>query len=462
MQNLLVFLMLIFIVSCKPVETKENKLVNILQKQKLIVGTEYGGHSYFLRDLNPAGFEYELIQGFADFLNVELSVKIFSQSDAMLKALENKEIDVVASQFLFAPDQTSTFKKGPTYQYFDLVLVSHNPDHPQVKVPNLSGSLWLQKDSYASYILDQQEPNTDLNWQTHTDFDAAELLSFVASKEVNYTITDSLLLNKTKLAIPELKEVDTLAEKLERRWLLQANQDDALLGALLEYFGTVHASGQLDILQDKYFSHIAKIDYVDIREFIKSVETTLPKYRHWFSQYATEVDWTLLAALSYQESHWDPKAVSPTGVRGLMMLTQPTAKEVGVTRRTDAEQSIRGGAIYFQRLYKRLPARITEPDRIYFALAAYNLGLGHLEDARVLTQRSGLNPDYWVDVKQFLPLLVKKKYYDQTRYGFARGDVAVLYVENIRRYYESLAYILAQEELPKADSEGDGYEKNKL
>ena len=145
-----------------------------------------------------------------------------------------------------------------------------------------------------------------------------------------------------------------------------------------------------------------------------------------------------------------------------MMLTQPTAKEVGVTRRTDAEQSIRGGAIYFQRLYKRLPARITEPDRIYFALAAYNLGLGHLEDARVLTQRSGLNPDYWVDVKQFLPLLVKKKYYDQTRYGFARGDVAVLYVENIRRYYESLEYIIAQEELPKADSEGDGYEKNKL
>jgi membrane-bound lytic murein transglycosylase F len=462
MQNLLVFLTLIFLVSCKPVETKDNELVNILQKQKLTVGTEYGGHSYFLRDLNPAGFEYELIQGFADFLNVELSVKIFSQPEAMLKALESKEIDLVASQFLFAPYQTSKFKKGPTYQYFDLVLVSHNPDHPKVKVPNISGSLWLQKDSYASYILKKKFLKNDLNWQTHTDFDAAELLSLVASKDVDYTITDSLLLNKTKLAIPELKEVDTLADQLERRWLLEPNQDGALMGALLEYFGTLQASGQLAILQDKYFSHIAKIDYVDIREFIKSIETTLPKYRKWFNEYATEVDWTLLAALSYQESHWDPKAVSPTGVRGLMMLTQPTAKEVGVTLRTDAQESIRGGAIYFQRLYNRLPARITKPDRIYFALAAYNLGLGHLEDARVLTQRAGLNPDYWVDVKQFLPLLVKKKYYDQTRYGFARGDVAVLYVENIRRYYESLEYIIAQEELLKITLKETGYEENEL
>ncbi len=453
MHKVVVLFTFVFLASCTPLETKENELVNVLEKQQLIVGTEYGGHSYFLHDLHPAGFEYELMQGFADFLNVELSVKIFSQPEALLKALKNKEIDLVASQFLFAPYQTQAFKKGPTYQYFDLVLVSHNPDHPRVKTPDISGSLWLQKGSYASYILNQQALNTELNWQTHTDFDAAELLSLVANKEVDYTITDSLLLNKTKLALPELKAVNTLVENLERRWLLQPNQDDALMGALLEYFGEVHASGQLAILHDKYFSHIAKINYVDIREFIKSVETTLPKYRDWFIQYATEVDWTLLAALSYQESHWDPKAVSPTGVRGLMMLTQPTAKEVGVTRRTDAEQSIRGGAIYFQRLYNRLPARITKPDRIYFALASYNLGLGHLEDARVLTQRAGLNPDYWVDVKQFLPLLVKKKYYDQTRYGFARGDVAVLYVENIRRYYESLEYIITQEQASHAKKE---------
>lgn len=144
---------------------------------------------------------------------------------------------------------------------------------------------------------------------------------------------------------------------------------------------------------DQHFGHVANFNYVDASLFIQAVETTLPRYREMFERHAGSLDWRLLAAISYQESHWNPRALSPTGVRGMMMLTLPTAKAMGVTSRLNPEQSIRGGARYFERMLQRIPARIQHPDRIWFALAAYNIGFGHLEDARILTQQQGADPD---------------------------------------------------------------------
>jgi len=122
------------------------------------------------------------------------------------------------------------------------------------------------------------------------------------------------------------------------------------------------------------------------------------------------------------------------------MLTNATANELGVKDRTNPFESTNGGANYLSRMKKRIPARITEPDRTWMALAAYNVGLGHLEDARVLTQREGGNPDKWVDVRKSLPLLTQKKWYKQTKYGYARGHEPVLYVKNIRNYYDLLIW----------------------
>jgi membrane-bound lytic murein transglycosylase F len=152
------------------------------------------------------------------------------------------------------------------------------------------------------------------------------------------------------------------------------------------------------------------------------------------------LDWRLIAAISYQESHWRPRAKSPTGVRGMMMLTQPTAKEVGVTNRLDAQQSLEGGAHYFLKLHQRLPEEIQEPDRTWFTLAAYNVGWGHLEDAREITHFQGGDANRWVDVKERLPLLERKEWYKYTKHGYARGNEPVTYVQRIRHYYEVLAW----------------------
>jgi membrane-bound lytic murein transglycosylase F len=128
-----------------------------------------------------------------------------------------------------------------------------------------------------------------------------------------------------------------------------------------------------------------------------------------------------------------------------MMLTKVTASELGVNERSDPVESIRGGALYLSRLMKKVPKRIQEPDRSWLALAAYNIGYGHLEDARKITQSRGGNPDSWKDVKEYLPLLRKRKWHNKTKHGYARGNEAVHYVENIRNYYAILSWQLEKE-----------------
>ena len=207
-----------------------------------------------------------------------------------------------------------------------------------------------------------------------------------------------------------------------------------------QFVRRLQADGTLQRLHEQHFGKNAGISRINSHTFTLNMRNTLPQSRQMIQQVALEyqMEWQLLAAVAYQESHWDPEATSPTGVRGLMMLTLPTAKETGVTDRLDPLQSLRGGARYLKDLKRRLPPGIKEPDREWFALAAYNIGLGHLEDARVITQRQGGDPNRWEDVKARLPLLQQNSHYRTTRYGYARGVEAVTYVQNIRHYLNIL------------------------
>ncbi len=234
-----------------------------------------------------------------------------------------------------------------------------------------------------------------------------------------------------------------------------------LLGSLLitacgpkEGFSQTHAQQQDDkariahqaAVDPEYEARLAKAqipDDPDTQAFVARAQKRLPKFRHLFEQHAQDLDWRLLAAVSYQESHWKPDARSPTGVRGLMMLTRVTAKEVGVKNRVDPAQSVRGGAHYLRTLLERVPDSIAPNEKMWFALAAYNMGYGHMMDARKLTQMRGKNPNQWDDVRQSLPLLHEKRWHSKTRHGFARGREARQYVKNIRRYYHSLRQLEA-------------------
>ena len=188
-----------------------------------------------------------------------------------------------------------------------------------------------------------------------------------------------------------------------------------------------------------------------ICKFREHMQSRLPKYLPLFQQAAEEhlIDWRLLAAIGYQESHWLEHATSPTGVKGIMMLTNGTAAQLKVTDRTNPAQSIAGGARYFRQRMAKISSRILEPDRTWMALASYNVGFGHLEDARILTQSRGENPDKWLDVKKNLPLLSEKQWYSRTKYGYARGNEPVRYVENVRSYYDLLVWLTTEDPIEK-------------
>ena len=186
----------------------------------------------------------------------------------------------------------------------------------------------------------------------------------------------------------------------------------------------------LSLDENKYLNQVEK------NIFTKKMSNKLPRYIGYFKKHTRNsiFSWELIAAISYQESHWNHKAISRTKVKGLMMLTKDTASYIGVKNRLDPNESVYGGVKYLENIFRRLPKTVLGSDRIWMTLAAYNVGLGHLEDARVITEKHGANPNYWSDVKKYLPLLRVKKFYKKTKYGYARGNEPVKYVARIQAY----------------------------
>ena len=215
-------------------------------------------------------------------------------------------------------------------------------------------------------------------------------------------------------------------------------------GALLEMAETflerIRRDGTLERLEDRYFGHVHRLSAEDIERFLEKMHNVLPRYRRHFidAQEIHGLDWRLLAALAYQESQWDPLATSSTNVRGMMMLTEDTADRLRVADRLDPRQSILAGARYLAELKEQLPPEVAEPDRTWLAMAAYNLGMGHLNGARFIASLVKRDPDSWYEMKQVLPLLAKPEYYSRLKSGAARGGEAVIMTENVRNYYDIL------------------------
>lgn len=427
--------------ACQP-PTSPPKIVDVAGSKTLNVGILFNPTSYYVDADGSAGFEHDLAIAFADYLGVDINLVPSYHINELLPKLASGQVDLLVGGFAATDEIEKQFKTAPPYFYISQKVVykqgRERPTHlGEVDAPivvsaqsshyeNLKAKQ-LEGEEFTVSIIDNADPN--------------ELLELLMDGEIEFTVVDSHTLALARRYYPDISVAFTLVQEQPLTWLLPQNRDDSLYAALIDFFGELHLSGQLTALEERYFGHVEQFNYVDTRLFMKAVEDVLPKYQHWFKQYAGDLDWRLLAAQSYQESHWDPRAKSPTGVRGIMMLTQPTAKQLGVKSRLDAETNIKGGAKYLQQLLKRVPARISEFDRPWFALAAYNLGWGHVQDGRRLTKQFGGDPDKWVDVQKYLPLLRKKSHYKTTRYGFARGDEAVQYVANIRRYYDTLIWI---------------------
>jgi membrane-bound lytic murein transglycosylase F len=308
--------------------------------------------------------------------------------------------------------------------------------------------------AYAAELERLRAHDPLLTWVENPTAGAEELIRRVTSGDIDYTVIDSNVFAILRQFHPEAGVAFGLGNDSQLAWALPRNES-ALREAVAAYFAQITASGHLAQVLDRYYVAFSAddFDYVGSRAFIDHFRSRLPEYRDYFleAQRETGIDWRLLAAMAYQESHWDLHAVSPTGVRGIMMLTQRTAQMMEVSDRLDPRQSIVGGARYFRRMLETIPARIPEPDKVWLAVAAYNVGYGHLEDARIITQMHGGDADVWDDVRTHLPLLSDENWYTRVARGYARGSEPVHYVDNVRRYYELLQWLTSNDFLLEAE-----------
>lgn len=432
-------------------QSPQNELERVKQEGVLRVLTRNAATTYYIGPQGPTGPEYDLARGFADELGVELEMVVTDNVSQVLAQLAEGQADFAAAGLTITPPRQLWARFTPAYQQITQQLVYRSgtakPAHPG----DLDGILEITAQSSHEERLQQlQREYPKLEWLVNREVESETLLSMVWDKLIEYTVSDSNEVAMNQRYFPELRIAFDISEPQGLAWAFPRFKDESLYQAASEYFQRIEQSGELPRLLERYYGHLQDFDYVGTRTYLRHIRTRLPEYRQLFEYAAEEygLDWRLLAATAYQESHWNPDAVSPTGVRGIMMLTRTTAGELGVEKRTDPVQSIRGGALYLSKLLARVPERIQEPDRLWLALAAYNIGYGHMEDARILTQRHGRDPDSWKEVKEYLPLLRQRKWYENTRYGYARGNEAQRYVENIRSYYDILVWFIEQQTPP--------------
>jgi len=398
------------------------------------------------------GFDYELAKRFADYLGVKLVISQHTTIESMFDDLDHGKTDMLASGLVYNNERLKNYRAGPEYYSVSQQLVYRQGAVRPKGFADIKGSLVVSAGSAHIATLEAaSQKYPDLNWTTTDKLSPRDLLQQVENGKLDYTLGDSVTIALMQRVYPRLAVAFDATDDEPVTWYYRKQpDDDSLAAAMLDFFSQISEDGTLEKLEEKYLGHVGDFDYVDTRTFLNAIDTTLPDLQPLFEKYAQNIDWRLLAAIAYQESHWDPLAKSPTGVRGVMMLTRATAGGLNVDDRTDAEQSIRGGAQYLSHLMDKMPGSIPQDERIWFALAAYNMGYGHMLDARKLTAQQKGNPDSWADVKQRLPMLNQKRFLSRTTYGYARGTQAYNYVENIRRYQLSLVGYLMEKEKQQA------------
>jgi membrane-bound lytic murein transglycosylase F len=402
----------------------------------------------------PSGPEFDLVQGFADELGVALVIESVSSVSEIVPRLLQGRVHMAAAGLSITDSRKEYVNFGHPYESVDMQLIYRLGEGKPHSIDDIVGKRIevLAGSSHADMLASLKPEYPGLEWTENADAEVSVLLGKVASGEIDYTVADSTEFNIHRNFYPDLRVAMDLQMGDPLAWAFSKDSGNSLLAKADEYLIEQSRNGTLDRIHDRYYGHTKKFDYVGTRNFIRHYESRLPRYRDSFEKAGDEwgVDWRLLAAIAYQESHWRSQAISPTGVKGIMMLTEDTANYLGLDDRVDPITSIFGGARFYARQTERIPDTVDEPDRTWMALAAYNVGFNHIKDARWIVEQKGGDPDSWMDLEQALPLLAQRQWFAQLPYGYARGWEPVMYVNNIRSYYEILVW-LTDNETPEPD-----------
>ncbi|MGA1874350.1 MAG: membrane-bound lytic murein transglycosylase MltF [bacterium] len=413
-------------------------LDKIRKSGAITVITQNDPYCFYIYRGNPMGFEYELAQAFAKFLGVSLKVQTAHTWDGMIGHLGQAHL--IAANLGPSVARLGDTDFSDSYLTVQQHLIFHKNRHDLKSIDDLEGkTIHVQKgSSYEDRLRELQREGLHLTIKTYEDVTTEDLIQKVAQKEIEITIANSNIALLNRRYYPDIQIGFSIKKSQSLAWAVLKGEEE-FVEEINRFFKTITEDGTFDRIFNRYYENIEHFDYVDIKKFHSRLQTKLPKYKDLIKKASQRhrFDWRLIAAQIYQESHFNPRARSFTGVRGLMMLTIPTAQLMGIDNRLDPDQSIKGGVKYLRRLYNCYD-KAEERDRILISLAAYNVGPGHIQDAQEIAQKMNMDPYKWSSLKKTLPLLSRPEYYQSSKYGYCRGYEPVQYVQRIMTYYDIL------------------------
>ena len=426
------------------VSPSRSRIADFRKLGELRVATRVDALSYRTDERGTfAGFEYDLLVALGQHLGVPVRFVPYPDTAHALEAVVNGQAHLAAAGL--TPDRHQPLAWTTGLREIDFVLVGRASRRAVLRNRDLAGRIVTvrQGTKLASLMetLKQRIPGLEVvHPAPHTN--DQDLLMQVATGRIDLLATDQVNYALAKRLAPKLAVVYDLPFKSAVSWAMSLQADGGLAGEINDFLNESAGNGLLASTADRYFGHVRRLDRYDFAVFHKRIQNRLPHYLSHFheAEKQTGIDWRYLAAVSYQESHWDPEATSYTGVRGMMMLTVDTANRLGVENRLDPRQSILGGARYLSMLQTKLPKEVLYPDRLWMTTAAYNIGPGGLNNARALARLLGKNDTVWVDLKSVLPLLSQPQYATRFKTGPVRGGEALIMAENVRNFYDILRY----------------------
>jgi len=434
----LVFMVMVLL--CAFACSRNEATKRIEETGTITVITRNNAHCYYTYRGQDMGFEYDLAKAFADFLGVELKVKVAASWDDLLPSLERGEGEFVAASMTITPSRSDRADFSREYLPVQQMVIVHKNNTKIRSTEDLDGkSVHIRRGtSYEERLRELKQEGRDVRIVLHEDVLTEALIEAVANRKIGITIADSNVALLNRRYYPDIHIAFPVEIRQSLGWAV-AKRERALRRKINKFFERIKQDGTLDDIRDRYYANVERFDHVDIKRFQERMQTRLPRYKKTIKE-ACDLygfDWRLVAALIYQESQFNPWAKSFSGVRGLMQLTLPTAEDMGIENRINPRESIMGGVRYFRELHD-LYDKASEPDRTRIALAAYNVGKGHVLDARRIASRKDLDPNKWSSLEKTLPLLSEPRYYKKSRFGYCRGREPVIHVQNIVTYYDIL------------------------
>mgnify|MGYP006090442617 CR=1 FL=1 len=449
LTRVLLISFIVIIISNIYVITYDNSLEKIITKKEIVFATRVSPSSYYKVKDKEIGFEYDLMKQFANHLDVKLKIIVIEDINKMITEINNEEIDIISSLKVNDVKKDSLVFNYPYNRVNQYLVYNSNVTAKVETIKEISNSTieYIDEEGINNIFKNLRSTNPNLIWVSRKKTNTDELVELLNDDKVKYIVLNSIQFNIYKQFYSNLEKAINLSLNQPLAWAISPSSDSSLNTELTTFFERMIETNKLNFLLDKHFKKNQSFAFVGTRSFLKDIVAILPDYEQVFRRAGknNNLDWRLLASIAYQESRWRKDAVSYTGVRGLMMLTQNTAKEVGIKNRQDPIESINGGAKYFRKLLNKLSDEIKTDEKIFYAMAAYNLGYGHVKDAMILAQDQNLNPYQWSQISPVLLQLSRSKYYKKTKYGYARGWEAVKYVKNIRHYYDILVFLDSQD-----------------